>query len=182
MWHWPFQYFGRTCLQGMWKWWCRAGSAAWRTKRRPPFSDQPAGRVPAGPTLRAATGETTGQYPRHKWGVERVMYTVDYVNGHRLIRMWSWSMSRSTFSEFKGTVSRDGFDFWWHVWLVLGQHRGRGHFFIFLSCSNEFTTQNLYFSRLMRVHICFIMLWIHPDPQHLSQPKIHPTFFIEYCR
>jgi hypothetical protein len=25
---------------------------------------------------------------------------------------------------FKGTVSRDGFGFWWHVWLVLVLHRG----------------------------------------------------------
>ncbi len=32
----------------------------------------------------------------------------------------------------KGTVSWGGFGFWWHVWLVLGLNRGRGHFFNFL--------------------------------------------------
>jgi hypothetical protein len=26
-------------------------------------------------------------------------------------------------------VSRNGFGFWWHVWLALGLNRGRGHFF-----------------------------------------------------
>ncbi len=28
-------------------------------------------------------------------------------------------------TQFKGTLSRDGLGFWWHVWLVLGQNRGR---------------------------------------------------------
>jgi hypothetical protein len=28
-------------------------------------------------------------------------------------------------SLFKGTVSGDGFGFWWHEWLVLGLKRGR---------------------------------------------------------
>jgi hypothetical protein len=32
-------------------------------------------------------------------------------------------------SHLKGTVSRDGFGFWWHVWLVLGRNRGRDHYF-----------------------------------------------------
>ncbi len=32
----------------------------------------------------------------------------------------------------KGTVSRDGFCFWWHVWIVFGLIRvGRGHFLKF---------------------------------------------------
>ncbi len=34
----------------------------------------------------------------------------------------------SPFFRFKGTVSRDGFSFWWHVWLLLGLNRGRGQF------------------------------------------------------
>jgi len=33
----------------------------------------------------------------------------------------------------KGTVSWDGFAFWWNVWLVLGLNRGLGHFLLF-SC------------------------------------------------
>ncbi len=32
---------------------------------------------------------------------------------------------------FKRTVSRDGFGFWWHIWVVLGLNRGRGQFYIF---------------------------------------------------
>ncbi len=52
-----------------------------------------------------------------------------------------WTCSSSTFSAHenpsiphslsyaKGTVSRDGFGFWWHAWwLVLGLNRGWGHF------------------------------------------------------
>ncbi len=35
-------------------------------------------------------------------------------------------------SVLKRTVSRDGFGFWWHVWLALGQNRRRGDFFKFL--------------------------------------------------
>ncbi len=38
----------------------------------------------------------------------------------------------SAFRRFKGTVSWDGFGFWWHAWLVLGLHR----------CSNDFILQN----------------------------------------
>ncbi len=36
------------------------------------------------------------------------------------------------FAWLKGTVSGDGFGFWWHVWLVLGLTRGRGQFLNFL--------------------------------------------------
>ncbi len=32
-------------------------------------------------------------------------------------------------SHLKGTVSRDGFGFWWQVRLVLGLNRGRDHYF-----------------------------------------------------
>ncbi len=38
----------------------------------------------------------------------------------------------STGFDLKGTVSRDGFDFWWHIWLVLVLNRGLGPFLIFL--------------------------------------------------
>ncbi len=44
---------------------------------------------------------------------------------------------------FKGTVSRNGFGFWWHVCLVLGFSRGRRHFVNFLGCSNIFITQKV---------------------------------------
>ena len=50
--------------------------------------------------------------------------------------------------HFKGNVSRDGFGFWWHVWLVLGLNRRRGHFGkFFFSCLKDFLTQKV----LMRV-------------------------------
>ena len=45
------------------------------------------------------------------------------------------------FNIFKGTVSRDGFGFWWHVWIVLGLNRGAGPFLKFFRCSNEFILQ-----------------------------------------
>ncbi len=51
----------------------------------------------------------------------------------------------------KGTVSRDGFGFWWHVWLVLGLNRGQGQFL-------NFITQKVYFSLLMRVFVGLILL------------------------
>jgi hypothetical protein len=41
---------------------------------------------------------------------------------------------------FEVTVSRDGFGFWWHVWLVLGLNRVRAQFFL---CSNDFITQKV---------------------------------------
>ncbi len=55
-------------------------------------------------------------------------------------------------SHVKGTVSRDGFGFWWHAWSVLGLKRGRAR------CSNAFITQKVYFSRLMRVCVGLVML------------------------
>ncbi len=63
----------------------------------------------------------------------------------------------------KGTVSRGGFDFWWHVWhvwLVLGLNRGRCHFLKSLRCSSNsnFILQKVYFSWLMRVYVGLIML------------------------
>ncbi len=45
------------------------------------------------------------------------------------------SRRRSTYTRdnfVKGTVSRDGIGLWWHVWLVLGLNRGRGHHLIYL--------------------------------------------------
>ncbi len=58
----------------------------------------------------------------------------------------------------KGTVSRDGFGFWWCVWLVLGLNRGRGPFFKYFSCSINFITQKVHFSRLMRIYVGLMML------------------------
>ncbi len=64
---------------------------------------------------------------------------------------------RPVFS-LKGTVSRDKFGVWWHVWLVLGLNRWLVHLFNFTSCSNDFILQKVYFSRLIRVYIGLIML------------------------
>ncbi len=58
----------------------------------------------------------------------------------------------------KWSVSRDGFDFWWHVWLVLGLNCERGHFFKFFGCSNDFIMQKVYCPRLLRVYVCLSML------------------------
>jgi hypothetical protein len=65
-----------------------------------------------------------------------------------------FSRSYHTNTNIKGTVSRDGFGFWWHVWLVLGLNRGWGHFLNFL----DFSTQKVYFLRLMRVFVGLVML------------------------
>ncbi len=44
------------------------------------------------------------------------------------------------------------------VWLVLGLNIGRGHFFKFFRCSNDFISQKVYFLWLMRVYVDLIML------------------------
>ncbi len=44
----------------------------------------------------------------------------------------SWNNKNFVNPRFKGTVSRDGFGCWCHVWLVFALNRGRGHFKIFL--------------------------------------------------
>ncbi len=41
-------------------------------------------------------------------------------------------------SFFKGTVSRDGFGFWWHAWSAQGLNRGRGQFLNLLGAPNDF--------------------------------------------
>jgi hypothetical protein len=42
----------------------------------------------------------------------------------------------------KGTVSQDGFGFWWHAWPVLGLNRGRGQFLNFKgSLTRDFRSQ-----------------------------------------
>jgi hypothetical protein len=46
----------------------------------------------------------------------------------------------------KGTVSRDGFGFWWHVRLVLGPNRGQGHFRKFLGAPMILYCKKVYFS------------------------------------
>jgi hypothetical protein len=58
----------------------------------------------------------------------------------------------------KGTVLQDRFRFWWYAWSVQGLKRERGQFLNFVRCSNGFILQKMYFSRLMRVCVGFIML------------------------
>ncbi len=55
--------------------------------------------------------------------------------------------------DIKGTVSRDGFDIWWHVWLILGLPFSK--FFRFFK---DFIMQKVNFAQLMRVCIGLIML------------------------
>ncbi len=75
-------------------------------------------------------------------------------------------------SALKGTLSRDGFGFWWHVWLILGLNRGQGHFFFFM-CSIDFIFQKEYFSRLMWVYVGLILLAAYFCHSFLSQ--------VEFC-
>ncbi len=73
-----------------------------------------------------------------------------------------WTAHTKTFiykyNELKGTVSRDGFGFWWYARSVLGLNRGHGRIFQFFRCSNDFITQTEYFSLLTRVFVGLIML------------------------
>ncbi len=60
--------------------------------------------------------------------------------------MYSSGRDRWTLrNNIKGTVSRDWFGFWWHIWLVLDRN--------FLAAQLIFTTQKNYFSWLMRVYV-----------------------------
>ncbi len=63
-------------------------------------------------------------------------------HSHRTVTMHLYARPQLIYSQYsvKGTVSRDGFGFWWRVWLVLGRNRGRGHFSNFLWFSNDFIT------------------------------------------
>ncbi len=54
-------------------------------------------------------------------------------------------------------LSRDGLGFWWHVWLVLGLNRGRGHFVNFAGTPTYDFIMQKYFSRLMRACIGLIL-------------------------
>ena len=75
--------------------------------------------------------------------------------GHQIKKV-CWTIS----VKLKGTVSRDGFGFWWHVSLVLGLNTVEDGviFEIFFRCSNDFKSHKVYFSRLMGVYVGLIML------------------------
>ncbi len=52
---------------------------------------------------------------------------------HELPHRWSCVQDTAILqanNRIKGTISRDGFGFWWNVWLVFCLNRGRGHFLI----------------------------------------------------
>jgi hypothetical protein len=74
--------------------------------------------------------------PGHEGQVCRLKKKTDHRNElnvtiHRLLFfLESWSTKKVSF--LKGTVSRDEFGFWWHVWLVLGLNRVRSQFLNFL--------------------------------------------------
>ncbi len=62
--------------------------------------------------------------------------------------------------SIKGTVSRDGFGFWCHVWLVLGLNRGQGHFLNFFSCS---VLKWFYNAKSVFFAINASLLWLNND-------------------
>ncbi len=70
---------------------------------------------------------------------------------------WNWSRTVIFTPVLEETVSRDGFGFWGHAGSILELNRGRGQFLIFM-CSYDFITQEVYFSRLMKVCFGLIML------------------------
>ncbi len=65
----------------------------------------------------------------------------------------------------EGTVSRDGFGFWWQ-WLVLGLNRGRGHF---KKCSRPL------FSLELTIHQIYTYIPCHqkPNPSREAVPLIN---------
>jgi hypothetical protein len=79
----------------------------------------------------------------------------------------------------KGTVSRDGFGFWWHLWLILGLNRWRGHFKFFYNFKNGSV---FYFGLKLKLTIPIIKSQIHLVRQSLERKENFLTKWLKLIK